>query len=231
MTSFARVRSLLLTVPILLLWSSSAGATVLRAVDLEEKIDRAGGIILGKCVRQVSRWDHARNWILTYSTFEIEKTLKGAPAREVTVVTPGGTVGNVAQETIGVPRFQSGEERVLFLRDSAAGPTVLYLEQGAYRVDRDGRGNRLVRPALSSQVLVDTGRGRSVAPEPERPLEEFERTVRETIRRRELLRMELLEREAQEKASIRSVLRRNAGLVALALAGAILATWQVLKRW
>mgnify|MGYP006176776515 CR=1 FL=1 len=54
----------------------------------------------------------------------------------IETVTPGGIVGSVAQEVVGVPKFRKGDEHVVFVRQSKAGPTVLYLEQGAYRISR-----------------------------------------------------------------------------------------------
>lgn len=211
--------------------STAAEATITRAVQFEEKVENAASIILGKCISQQAQWDTARNWILTYTTFEVESTLKGAPAQRVTIVTPGGVVGSVAQEVIGVPRFRQGEEHVVFLRDSQAGPTVAFLEQGAYRVVKNERGDRMVTPAVSSAVLVDTGRGMAVSPESARPLREFTSEVRESVRKREVIRMEMLEREKKEEASLWNHLSHNKTLVALALIGILLASWQFYKRW
>ena len=213
----------------LLLVPVTASATMAQAIKFDDKVENAPTIIMGECVAQRSQWDPARNWILTYSTFRIEKTLKGQPAQEITIVTPGGTVDNIAQEIIGVPRFHEGEKHVLFVRQSQAGPTVAYLEQGAYRVIEE-RGERLVQPAVSSAVLIDTGRGTAVAPEQPRRLRDFEDAVRETVRRREAHRMELIEREKKQASSLRTQLRRNRELLVLALLGALLATWQLAKR-
>ena len=214
---------------LLLLVPTAANATIAQAVKFDDKVENAAAIVVGTCVAQRAQWDPARNWILTYSTFRVEKTLKGQPAQEMTIVTPGGTVDGITQEIIGVPRFREGEEHALFVRHSQAGPTVLYLEQGDYRVIRD-RGERHVQPVVSSAVLVDTGRGTAVAPERRRSLREFETNVRETVKRRETMRMEMIEREKQHQASLRSQIRRNRGLLALALIGAILATWQLTRR-
>lgn len=209
----------------------SANATIARAVSFDEKVEQAAAIVIGTCVAQESRWDPARNWILTYTTFRIEKTLKGVPAQEITIVTPGGTVDHIAQEIIGVPRFRQGEEHALFVRQSQSGPTVLYLEQGAYRVVKDGRGEKMVEPAVSSAVLVDTGRGTAVTPEAPRTLRQFESSVRDTIRTRQRMQMEMMERQKKEQTSLRAQVRRNRELLALALIGAAIATWQFAKRW
>jgi hypothetical protein len=214
---------------LLLLVPVAAEATISRAVQFDDKVEHAAGIVIGECISQTSRWDPAHNYILTYSTFRIEKTLKGDPAQEITIVTPGGTVDNIAQEIIGVPRFHQGEQHALFVRHSQAGPTVLYLEQGDYKV-LDDRGERVVQPAVSSAVLVDTGRGTAVAPEQRRSLREFETSVRDTIHRREVMRMEIMRRQKQEQASLRTQIYRNRGLLALALIGAMLATWQLTRR-
>jgi hypothetical protein len=208
----------------------TADATIFRAMKFDDKVDHAASIIVGRCIRQQSRWDSARNWILTYSTFRVEKTLKGFPAQEITIVTPGGTVENIAQDVVGVPRFREGDEHVVFVRNSQAGPTVLYLEQGAYRVTKE-HGERLVEPLVSTAVLVDSQRGVAVAPEAARPLRDFERSVRETIRRREAARMMMIEQQRKEASSIMNQIRRHWALVALAIVGAALATWQLVKRW
>lgn len=222
-------RKALVLSALLLLVPVAANATIAQAVRFDDKVENAAAIVVGECVAQRSQWDAAHNWILTYSTFRVEQTLKGAPTQEITIVTPGGTVDNIAQEIIGVPRFREGEQHALFVRNSQAGPTVLYLEQGDYKVLEE-RGERILQPAVSSAVLIDTGRGTAVAPEQPRRLRDFETSVRDTIRRRETMRMELIQRQKREQASLRSQIYRNRGLLALALIGAMLATWQLAKR-
>lgn len=208
----------------------AAQATLSRAMSFDDKVEHAASIVVGRCVGQQAQWDANHKLILTYSTFRVEKTLKGMPAQEVTVVTPGGVVGTIAQDVIGVPRFHEGDDHVIFVRNTNSGPTVLYFEQGAYQIVEEGN-ERMVKPLVSSAVLMDTQRGIAVAPESSRTLSDFEGRVRDTVRRREAMRMELIERQKKEAASLTSVLRRNWLLVALALVGGILATLHLLKRW
>lgn len=222
-------RASLVLVALLALAPRPAQATIARAIEFDAKVENASAIVLGRVVAQESRWDEARNWILTYSTFEIEKTIKGAPAQRITIVTPGGTVGTIAQNVVGIPRFQQGDEHVIFVRNSRVGPTVLYFDQGAYRVAREGN-DRVVTPLVSNAVLVDTQRGTAVAPEHPRSLREFEGRVRDTMRKREAIRMKMLEQSKREQASLWNQIQRNRLLVALALIGVALATWQVVKR-
>ena len=206
-----------------------AEATIVKAMQFDDKVENAASIVVGEVVRQEARWDDAKNWILTYSTFRVERTLKGAPAQEITIVTPGGVVGDIAQDVVGVPKFRQGDQHVVFVRDSKAGPTVLYLEQGAYRLDREGN-DRIVRPQVSNAVMVDSQRGAAVTPEEPRSLRAFEGRVKETIRRREVHRMELLEAKEREESSIWNQLANNKTLVILALVGALLATWQLTRK-
>ena len=217
---------------VLLLAPVAAEATIFRAVEFEEKVENASTIVVGQLVNQQSRWDNQRKNILTYSTFRVEKTLKGQPAQEITLVTPGGKVDNISQEIIGVPQFEQGEEHVLFVRHTQAGPTVAFLEQGDYRVEKNSRGDRLAIPAVSSAVLVDTGRGTAVNTEPPRLRREFEGAVRDAVRRGEAInRMEMIERQKKEQASLWNQIQDNKLLVSLALIGAMLASWQLFKRW
>jgi hypothetical protein len=146
-------------------------------------------------------------------------------------VTPGGEVNGIHQETIGVPKFDIGEDQVVFVKNTRVGPTVLYFEQGAYDIETI-RGERVVKPAVTAAVLVDTQRGMAVSPEGPSTLREFEDRVRARVKeRQEFERMQIIEREKRQNASIGSVLMRNKTLVALALLGALLATMQIIKRW
>jgi hypothetical protein len=188
-------------------------------VKFDEKVDQAASIIVGRIVSQESSWDASRQRILTRSKIAVEKTLKGSPAQEVTIITPGGTVGDIAQDYVGVPRFHTGDENVVFVRETRAGPTVLFFEQGAYRVEKNSGGERMVTPLV-------------VAPTAETPrsLREFESKVRDSIGRHEANRMRMIEQKQREEASLWSQVKRNKTLVILALLGALLATWHLVKR-
>lgn len=223
--------SVVLAAVALLLTPVPAEATISRAFTFDEKVEGAAAIFVGTCIRQESRWDEGRRWILTYSTFSIDKLLKGTtPLRELTVVTPGGQVGELRQDTIGVPDFAAGDERVLFIRNTDVGPTVLYFDQGAYIVERQA-GERIVRPVASEAVFVNVKDGGSIVNnEGPRTLRDFEGAVRESIRRRDAIKMKMIEKKQAEEASLRSVLSRNKLLVALALIGAVIATWQLTRR-
>jgi len=212
-------RTALAIAALLALAPMTVQATISRAVKFDEKVDRAASIIVGRIVSQESSWDANRQRIFTYSKIAVEKTLKGSHAREITIVTPGGTVGDIAQDYVGVPRFHTGDENVVFVRATRVGATVLFFDQGAYRVEKNGGGERIVTPL-----------GVATTPESPRSLREFESNVRDSIGRHEANRMRLIEQKRREEATLWSQVKRNKTLVILALLGAILATWHLVKR-
>lgn len=204
--------------------ASNAYATLQRAVDFDEKVDQAAAIVLGKVVRTHSQWDPSHRWILTYSTFAVEQTMKGTAPAEVTVVTPGGTVGNVVQSTIGIRPFREGDENVIFIKNTSVGPTVLYFDQGAYDVT-DDHGEKIVAPVATGAVHVDTQRGAVVESEHPRTLHDFTHAVRDSMNRTLANQMEIIRnRQQKQQTSLTETLMRYKLLVGLALAGILLAT-------
>ncbi|HEX7191825.1 MAG TPA: hypothetical protein VF381_09680 [Thermoanaerobaculia bacterium] len=206
--------------------ATNAHATIQRAVDFDEKVDKAAAIVLGKVVHTRSQWDTSHRWILTYSTFTVEQTMKGTAPAEVTVVTPGGTVGDVVQSTIGISPFREGDENVIFVKNTAAGPTVLYFDQGAYGVTED-HGEKMVRPVSTGAVHFDTQRGAVVESEHPRTLRDFARDVHDSIERTRANKMALVrerQRQQHQESSLTETLMKYKLLVVLALIGTLLAT-------
>jgi hypothetical protein len=231
MTPNNRLAALAATAVCLL--APAAQATLAVAATFDQKVDNAAVIILGKCVRQESRFDPTGRWILTYSTFQVEKTMKGTAGPEVTIVTPGGQVGSLHQVSVGIPEFRLGSENVIFVKNSKAGPTVLYFDQGAYDVSNDERGERVVSPVPSNLVKIDTQRGVAVAPDDTpQPLPRFEQRVNDTLRdlRDHKMQMDVLAAEKlRREASLWSVVKENRWTVLLALVGIAFATWRLMR--
>ena len=209
-----------------------ARATVFEAATFDEKVNNAQAILVGKVVRSEARYSPDGRQILTYTTFRVEKALKGGPTQEITVVTPGGKVGDVQQTTIGVPVFDQGSDNVVFVRDTKLGPTVLYFDQGAYDVVKDDRGERLVVPVSSDAVRIDTQRGMAVPAEQAVPMRQFERSVQAAFERGARNRMAALQHKQGPgpKPSLFKDLADNVWIIAVAVLGTILATIPLIKR-
>ena len=217
----------------ILLVVPAARAAIAAAASFDEKVDNAAAIILGRCIRTESRMDPSGRWIVTYSTFAVEKSFKGSVAGEMTVVTPGGTVGSLHQSTVGVPDFREGDEHVLFVKNTSIGPTVLYFDQGTYEVRTDAHGERVVAPLPTNLVVMDTQRGMAVAPGDEpRTVRQFETAVRESMRtaldRKQ--KMAATPAVAPRPSTFADSFGKNKLLILLALAGIALAGWQLLRR-
>jgi len=210
-------------------FAGNAHATLAQAKSFDDKVENAASIVLGKCVATKSQWDPDHRWILTYSTFQVEQALKGDAPREITIVTPGGAVDGMHQETIGVPSFNPGEENVIFTKATNLGPTVLYFDQGTYDIETADRGERVVTPRPTGAVLVDTQRGAAYEPEHARPLRDFTHAVHDSMARTKAEKMELI-RARQQEQSIAGILLKYKFLIALAFAGIALATWQLLRK-
>ena len=211
---------------------SRAEATIERAASFDEKVENAAAIVVGKVVKQETKFDPSRRWILTYTTFNVEKSLKGGTGGEITVVTPGGHVGDIYQDTIGVPEFNKGDEHVVFVKNSSAGPTVLYFDQGTYDIVKDEKGERIVAPVASDAVQIDTQRGMAVSGgETPRTLRDFESAVRTSERRTAFNRMEMIKKQQKTRqVSLFETLGRYKYLFAAAVIGFALMSVHLLRK-
>ena len=212
-----------------LLIPATGKASLYEAATFDEKVNNAAAIVVGKVIRKETRYDADKRWILTYTTFRVEKTIKGGAPTEVTIVTPGGRIGDVTQNTVGIPVFEKDQESVVFLRNTRLGPTVLYHDQGAYDLIRDSRGERMVKPVASDAVLLDSQRGVAVAPEAARSLRQFETEIR-GAERRARIQMEVLRGRKVKQPTFWSFVGDNRWLILIGALGVALATIQLIKR-
>src|SRR3954452_21540553 len=163
--------------------AGAQAAAVAQAATFDDKVDNAAAIILGKCVKTEAKFDPTGRWIVTYATFNVEETIKGAAAGQVTIVAPGGSVNGIHQETIGIPSFREGDEHVIFLRNTRLGPTPLYFDQGTYNVASGEHGEKMIVPMPSNVLHIDTQRAMAVAPNDEpRTLDSFKRAVSDSMK-------------------------------------------------
>lgn len=121
-----------------LLWCAVASATTLQRLSVEKMVDAAQIIVRARCVSNEPRWDRGEIW--TFTSFEVKDTWKGAPNTFVTVRLLGGTLGLLTSNVSGVPKFNVGDEVILFLEPTTVGDlTVASWEQGTFRIARDTR--------------------------------------------------------------------------------------------
>lgn len=105
---------------VLVVGSSSGG--MVEELSVEEMVLRADRILVGIVVDLKSEWNNERTLIYTYATVAVEDHIKGTPDQmEVTVMVPGGQVGDVGASVSGVAEFGKGEKVLLFLEEGKAG--------------------------------------------------------------------------------------------------------------
>ena len=94
-------------------------------------------IVEGRTASSWSAWDMQRSTILTYSRFQVTRTLKGVAAEKIIIKQIGGHAEGYSVRVAGVRYLQPGEEHVLFLHPSMAADgtfVIVGLAQGDFQV-------------------------------------------------------------------------------------------------
>ncbi len=133
---------------------AAPAATTLARMDLGHLAAAAKVIVRAKCLGGESRWEHGEIW--TETRFAALEAFKGQPPAEFTTRLLGGRVGAIESLVDAVPRFQAGEEVILFLVPSSGGDyTIAAWKEGTFRVRRGIAGHALVTQDIAAQVLYD----------------------------------------------------------------------------
>lgn len=143
----------------LVLTAAPAGATILEKLDFDALCGGAGRVVLARCIENSSAWDPPGRTILTTTRFAISETLKGPAEASVAVTALGGTVGDRSMGVAGSPRFNPGEEYVLFLDAVPAGGWMCKgWTQGRYSVVTDpATGAKSVRGDTTGASMMKRG--------------------------------------------------------------------------
>jgi hypothetical protein len=181
--------SLFLALAVALAAAAPARATLILALDLAALVGRAERIAVVDVVSVQSFWNARHDRIMTAVQLSVVDGWKGdlpAGAR-LTVLQPGGTVGDLTTTADGMPRFAVGERTVVFLHGPPDRATVVGLTQGNRPLRRDPTSGRwLVRGverAGAEFVRPRAAAGLNAAPAApvldarERPLEELRAQV------------------------------------------------------
>jgi hypothetical protein len=146
---------------VLLTASVPANAATVEAMTLEEMAQRADFIFVGRAVDSRADWNVQRTRIYTYTTFQVERFIKGGTGggsgeEQVTLRLWGGELGPMRSIVPGTPQFASGEEVLLFCVGSGARiPTLLGLALGKFTLTRDDAGETMLKRDISGLVLAN----------------------------------------------------------------------------
>jgi hypothetical protein len=124
-----------------MLVGTGARASVVVSESLKEMTHGAQRIVRGFVVNtQATRDAHTGN-ISTYVDLEVAENLKGSAGKTLRIRVSGGEVGNVSQEVAGAPRFEVGQDVLLFLEASRDSELYLVRSLAAGKVDFERQPN------------------------------------------------------------------------------------------
>lgn len=132
-----KVRSSLL---LALLFVGVAQATTLLALDVAALTKGSSLVVRAKVKSVASRWTKDGGRIMTDAVLEVSETWKGTPTSQVTVMQPGGVVGDVGQLVHGTVTFTAGEEVVVFLEPRGERYLLTGMMQGRFKVETSTDG-------------------------------------------------------------------------------------------
>ncbi|MDP1828412.1 MAG: hypothetical protein Q8L48_34400 [Archangium sp.] len=158
-----KVRTLLLLAA---LGAALANATTLLALDVPA-LTKGSSVVARATVRSVAaRWSKDGGRIMTDVVLDVTEPWKGTPARQVTVMQPGGVVGEVGQLVHGTARFTVGEDVVVFLEPRGDRFLVTGMLQGKFKVETSSDGKAVfARQELEGEaLLVDPATRQAVQP-------------------------------------------------------------------
>lgn len=132
------------------------------ALDLPDLVKMADHIAVVDVSSVKSAWDDKHERI--YSTIVLDvvdswkaPTTAGATEKPsaITIVQPGGTVGDLSMVVMGMGTFVPGARALVFLRGTAAHAQVVGMTQGVHPLAFEATGRRwTVAPAALSQVKL-----------------------------------------------------------------------------
>jgi hypothetical protein len=129
------------------LWlAPPAGATTLVRMSLSQLAQASSLIVQGQVVAKTARLNTSHTRIMTYTTVQVEKTLKGKPPGTLIIEQPGGTVGNFHVHVPGAASLRPQTQYVLFLEPVAGSSETFHtvgMMQGAFRVYRERNSAQL----------------------------------------------------------------------------------------
>lgn len=131
--------------PLLLLLAS----TVRGPADVESLTAAADAVVHARVLSASSHWGKGGGQIFTAVTLKPIETWKGDARDQITVVVPGGSVGELSQTVSGAAEFRADEEVVVFLREKGS--------VGVYSIERLALGKFAVGapPGLPKRAIRD----------------------------------------------------------------------------
>ena len=138
---------LAIAVSLLFLFIATPTTRAITAIarDFDQLVTRADTVFKGTVTAKSSLWtgEGEQRHIVTFVTFHVEETYKGASAAEQTLRFLGGTVGDDTMEVPDLPKFETGQRAVLFVVNNGKQFCPLVgVAQGRFHVVHDDASGR-----------------------------------------------------------------------------------------
>jgi hypothetical protein len=137
----------LLAIAGLLAGAASLSATTVIPPTFEQLVDQAQVIFQGSVTNISSQWvgEGAERHIVSYITFKVKDALKGAPGKSYTMRTFGGTVDGETMTIGDGPKFEVGDEDILFVENNGTQVVPLVgIMYGRFHVRKSASGQEMV---------------------------------------------------------------------------------------
>jgi hypothetical protein len=137
--------------------SSSARATVLLRVSVDELISKADLIFTGSVsdVKVIEKEEDGQVSISTEVVFNVDKWLRGdLSGKTFSLTLLGGKGKKFIMPIPGMPQFEKGEEVLLFLEKTPKHYIPMGLIQGKFRIEKNPATNKKTASRLVSGATV-----------------------------------------------------------------------------
>jgi len=151
MTRRGSVAAGLVLAALALTGGTHAVASTFLKIDLPTLNRMSESVVHARVVAMESAWNAEGSMIFTEVELQVLGRLRGTTDSTVVVRVPGGTVGNFTSEMEGAPRFQTGDEVVVFLSRWDDGvPMVAGYAEGLSFVHADAVGQTVLHGGLAN---------------------------------------------------------------------------------
>lgn len=127
---------------------TAAHATTIIAPDFDQMVGRADYIVRAVVKTVTPEWrpnpsEPGRRYIATRVELDVKEVIKGTPPEPLVLDLVGGKIDDTELVVDGSPKFEVGQESVLFVRGNGRLIVPLVgMQHGHYRVRRDARTGR-----------------------------------------------------------------------------------------
>lgn len=131
---------------------AAARASTVDAMSLEDLQDRSALVVLGQVTDTEVVTESGTT--LVHTEITVSECLAGLCPGDVTVTSPGGTT----DVTEGAPRFEEGQQVLVFLRPENGRFAVVGMAQGLFRIEQGSEGPIAVSDRSGLVMLEPSGR-------------------------------------------------------------------------